>query len=503
MVHIYQFALRGVFVPVFLTAFAFGCVTDDSVGLSVDRDRRIVGYMLDISRYRVPTMETMKRQVDILAGLGYNHLQLYTEHTFAYKGHESVWREASPFTPDEIRELDSYCAERGIELVPNQNSFGHLERWLCHPDYNPLAEAPQGGLRWGKTQVLDRPASLCPTDPRSVEFVAGLYDQLLPCFRSKCVNVGGDETRELLEIGEVRIGRSAAAIREKGPHRVYLDFINRLHGLVTARKHTMMFWGDIILQKPELVGELPKDIIALDWGYEANHPFDRETAALKAAGVRFVTCPGTSTWGSILGRTDVMIANIDSAVENGERNGAMGAILTDWEMYPQSWICSLPAIVYFAHRMRGRRLSRMELASEIDRIAGGRVGASLLELGDVYRKVSDLNDWYVYDTSIRQLLILGEDYPWGRNGSTRDRFREALGTWRQARSKADLTECAQWVREDFAVIDLIEKAVEMRTEEPHKRNFRAVIEPEYRRLWLRQFRSGGLSGVLDTCFHSR
>ena len=181
----------------------------------------------------------------------------------------------------------------------------------------------------------------------------------------------------------------------------------------------------------------------------------------------------------------------------------MGAILTDWEMYPQSWICSLPAIVYFAHRMRGRRLSRMELASEIDRIAGGRVGASLLELGDVYRKVSDLNDWYVYDTSIRQLLILGEDYPWGQNGSTRDRFREALGAWRQARSKADLTECAQWIRDDFAVIDLIERAVEMRTEEPHKRNFRAVIEPEYRRLWLKQFRSGGLSGVLDTCFHSR
>ena len=503
MAHICQFVLRSAFVPVFLAAFTIGCANDGSVGLSVGKERRIVGYMLDVSRYRVPTMETMKRQVDILAGLGYNHLQLYTEHTFAYKGHESVWREASPFTPDEIRELDLYCAERGIELVPNQNSFGHLEKWLCHPDYNHLAEAPQGGVHWGKSQIEAFPSSLCPTDPESIEFISGLYDQLLPCFRSRYLNVGGDETRELLENGEVRIGRSAAAIREKGPHRVYLEFINKLHGLVSERKHTMMFWGDIILQKPELVEELPKDIIALDWGYEANHPFDRETAALKAAGVKFAVCPGTSTWGSILGRTDVMIANIDSAVENGEKNGAMGAILTDWEQYPQSWICSLPAIVYFSRRMQGRRLSRVELASEIDRIAGCRVGESLLDLGDVYRKVSTLNDWYVYDTSLRQLLVLGEDYPWGRNDSTRERFRAALEAWQLARAKMDLSGGELWVRDDVAVIDLIAKAVEMRIEEPHKKNFRAVIEPDYRRFWLRQYRPGGLSDVINVCFSSR
>ena len=181
---------------------------------SVAGTGKIVGYMLDVSRFRVPTMETVKRQVDILAELGYNHFQLYTEHTFAYPGHEDVWREASPFTPAEIRELDAYCADRGIELVPNQNSFGHLEHWLRHPAYNRLAEAPQGGTTCNGW-VCARPASLCPTDPASVAFVAGLYDALFPCFRSKYVNVGGDETMELLDDGKVRVGRSAAEIRAK------------------------------------------------------------------------------------------------------------------------------------------------------------------------------------------------------------------------------------------------------------------------------------------------
>ncbi len=464
--------------------------------------KKIVGYMLDISRFRVPTMETVKRQVDILADLGYNHFQLYTEHTFAYPGHEDVWREASPFTPAEIRELDAYCADRGIELVPNQNSFGHLEHWLKHPAYNHLAEAPQGGTKHGGW-VCSKPASLCPTDPESVTFVAGLYDALFPCFRSKFVNVGGDETMELLDDSEVRVGRSAAAIREKGAHRVYVEFLNKLHALVAERGHEMMFWGDIVLQKPEFVKDLPKDLIALDWGYEANHPFAKETATLREAGLRFIVCPGSSTWCTLLGRTDVMMANIDNAIENGEKNGAMGAMLTDWEQYPQPWSCSLPAIVYFAHRVRGEKLTEAELAAKVDSIVGCRAGASLLALGKVYQKVSPLKGGIIYSTSLRHLLALGEDYPWGKNKTTRETFRAALEAWKEARALADLEGGTWWIKEDFATIDLVEKAVRMRVEEPHKKNFTAIIEPEYRRLWLRQSRPGGLSGVISRLFHSR
>ena len=102
------------------------------------------GLMLDISRNRVPTMETLRQLVDALHALQYNELQLYTEHTFAYTGHETVWQNASPMTAEEIHELDDYCGLRGIELVPNQNSFGHMERWLRHDTYRPLAECPDG-----------------------------------------------------------------------------------------------------------------------------------------------------------------------------------------------------------------------------------------------------------------------------------------------------------------------------------------------------------------------
>lgn len=282
-----------------------------------------------------------------------------------------------------------------------------------------------------------------------------------------------------------------------------MEFLNKLHGLVTERGHEMMFFGDIVLQKPELVKDLPKDLIALDWGYEADHPFARETAALKKAGLRFVVCPGTSTWCALLGRTDVMMANIDNAIENGERNGAMGALLTDWEQFPQPWICSLPSIVYFAHRVRGEKLSEAQLVAAVDRIVGCRAGESLLALGKVYQKVSSVKGGGIYTTSFRHLLQLGEEFPWGRNGTSRETFRAALKAWKEARALADLEDGAWWVKDDFAVIDLIERAATMRIEEPHKKNFKAIIEPEYRRLWLRQSRPGGLSGVVDQLFHSR
>ena len=465
------------------------------------QDGLVQGYQLDISRCKVPTMSTLFRMVDFLASLGYNQFQLYTEHTFAYSKHETVWREASPMTPDEIRALDSYCAERGIELVPNQNSFGHLEHWLRHPEYNDLAEMPHGGAvvkRWGD-YVVAHPTSICPTDPRSVTFLAGLYDELLPCFRSRYVNVGCDETVEL-EDDECK-GRSATAIRDKGSSRVYLDFLLKIHELCAARKHIMMFWGDIILHKPELIPELPKDVICLDWGYEANHPFARDTAAFRTADRKFIVCPGTSAWGSLSGRVNNMMANVDGAVTNGFANGMSGLMVADWGDggHPNPWIVSVPAIVYAAHRMKGENLSRDRLADELDRLLNCRCGRGLLAYGDIYEKARGRMG---NSTELYHLLRRGKDYE-RAVGVTDETLEAALRQWRYAKSLLDLDSAPEWVKDDFAVLDLLYRAVELRIKEPGKKNFRAFFEPEYRRLWLKQNRVGGLSASLQELFGLR
>jgi hexosaminidase len=281
------------------------------------------GVMLDISRGRVPRLETLIGLVDQLADFKINEFQLYTEHTFAYRNYAPVWRDWGALTGGEIERLDAHCRRLGIELVPNQNSFGHLRWWLEYPPLKKLAEvaAPwpdEGGA------FLRYPSTLAPEHPGTLPFLRGLYDELLPHFRSDRFNVGCDETWDLGR------GQSRQLCEKIGKGRVYLRFLKKIHRELAARKKRMMFWGDIILRHPKLVSELPRDVIALNWGYEAGHPFGHEAKTFAAAKVPFYVCPGTSTWMTMIGRHDNAFANLREAAKAGRRHGAEGFLIADW-----------------------------------------------------------------------------------------------------------------------------------------------------------------------------
>lgn len=101
--------------------------------------------MIDISRNKIPQLETLYRIIDLISDLKFNQLQLYIEGSpFAYESFPQVWELETPLTGEEILLIDAYCRERYIELVPNQNSFGHMEHWLSRPEFNHLAEIPGG-----------------------------------------------------------------------------------------------------------------------------------------------------------------------------------------------------------------------------------------------------------------------------------------------------------------------------------------------------------------------
>ncbi len=285
-------------------------------------DFPVRGVMLDISRDKVPTMQTLMELVDQLAGWKINHLELYTEHTFAYRNHKAVWEKASPMTGEEILLLDKYCSDRFIDLVPNQNSFSHMARWLQHEEYAHLANTHNRfKTPWGYSEGR---VTLCPGDPGSIALIRDLYNELLPHFRSRYFNVGCDEAHDL------SCERSKEAAEKLGVGRVYLDFLLRIYQEVKKHGRTMLFWDDIILRHPELVPEVPKDAIALSWGYEADHPFKQNAATLRSSGLEFWTCPGTSSWNSISGRTTNCIGNLRSAAVEGHAAGATGYLNTDW-----------------------------------------------------------------------------------------------------------------------------------------------------------------------------
>lgn len=351
------------------------------------------GFLLDVSRNRVPRTEELLRLVDLLAALGYDQLQLYLEHAFAYEGHEVVWRGRDPLRPEEVGRLAAHGAEKGVELVPCQNSFGHFHRWLVHEPYRELAECPDGVEH--PFSPDPEPFSLCPTDPRSLELLEDLYAQLLPCFDARpaaadgppLFNTGLDET---LDLGR---GRSKELCEERGKTTVYLDFLRQVRDLVARHGRRMLFWGDVILEDPERVSEIPGDAVALLWGYEAGHPFGRGASILAGAGLDFWICPGTSSWNSFGGRIANLLANVRRAHRvagrPAEGQGAGGVLLTDWgdnghlQPPPVSW----PGLVAGAAARRGEPLGRDDLPDalvrQVPEMPDRRVAEALVELGEI------------------------------------------------------------------------------------------------------------------------
>ncbi len=343
------------------------------------------GVMLDISRCKVPSMKTLYRLIDQLAQMKINQLQLYTEHTFEFVQHPLIWADASPMTAGEMVELKAYCQERFIELVPNLNSFGHFERWLRYPEYHHLAECPNGFTHPLSNQHKKFGSTLKPSR-QSLAFLRELYDEYLPLFDSPYFNVGGDEPWELGQ------GWSRKKCGKLGTTGVYISFMAKIQKLVESSGKRMMFWGDIALKEPEMLQHLSRDLIALNWGYESNHPFKTECEQLAAQNIPFYVCPGTSSWNSIIGRISNARTNLSNAARNGLRYGAEGYLITDWgdQGHHQYLPFSYPGFLIGAcQSWNSRGSSRLDLEEGLNLtfLKGGTSCAAglLVELG----KVSD------------------------------------------------------------------------------------------------------------------
>lgn len=275
------------------------------------------GVMLDVSRGKVPLLATLTALVERLAALKINQLQLYIEHTFAFERHPLPGRDRSPLTPADILALDAHCRRHHVALVPNLQSFGHVHETLIHERYRPLAESD---FRGGWT--------LSPAVPEVYDYLAELYAEFLPCFSHRpFFNVDCDETWDLGK------GKSAPLVATHGLGRVYLDHLLKVHQLLEPYGCRMLFWGDILERHPELIPELPRDVVLLNWFYDAHGEEARylnRARPAQLAGLEHWVCPGTSAWLSFFFRKENARDNIAAWAAVARETGARGLLNTDW-----------------------------------------------------------------------------------------------------------------------------------------------------------------------------
>lgn len=273
-------------------------------------DFRYRGVMLDVSRGKVPTADAVRDLIDVCARIKLNVLMLYTEHTFRFRRHPEIGAGASPLDADTLRALDAYAAERHVELVPTLQSLGHMRHVLGLARYRHLAET-------------DRLWTLAPVDPGTYSLLADLYAEYLPNFRSGLFNANCDEP---FDLGK---GRSAERSRELGPGGLFLEHVRRVRDLARAHGKRTMIWADVAHQHPERIAEIDRDLVLLDWWYEAKGDFER-VKRFAENGIEFWVCPGTSTWNCLFPRVANAEANIAAYAEAGRRHGATGLLNTDW-----------------------------------------------------------------------------------------------------------------------------------------------------------------------------
>ncbi|HJZ81720.1 MAG TPA: family 20 glycosylhydrolase, partial [Pyrinomonadaceae bacterium] len=277
----------------------------------------------DISRGPVPTLDYIKRQIRTEACFKMNLHSFYMEHTFASESHPLIGPEGGSLTPVEIRELVTYARKYHVELVPEQQTFGHLHKALRLEKYAELAETPYGDV-------------LSPQQPGSYQLVADWYKELNELFPGQFFHIGEDET---FELGE---GQSREAAKAKGVGAIYFEHLNRVRDLLKPYHRRLMFWGDIALNHPDLIGNIPKDMIVMNWQYGARDDFGSSIKPFKDAGLEQFVCPGAHTWNQIFPNLEAATKNITNFVRDGQRAGATGMMNTTWDddgesLFEMSW----------------------------------------------------------------------------------------------------------------------------------------------------------------------
>lgn len=280
------------------------------------------GFYHDITRGKVPKLDTLKQLVDKLAYFKINSLQLYVEHAFEFKEYEGIVTSENQLNSAEMRELDDYCYENFIELVPSLSTFGHLYHLLQSDKYKHLCELENYEPK--EPWLIERMAhhTIDAYNPESFELIKSLIDQYIPHFRSNRFNICCDETFDLCN------GRN----KGKDKAEAYFYFLIQIIEYVQKCGKQVMMWGDILLNHPELFEKLPKDIVVLNWDYSAN-PYENRVQLIADMNQPQILCPGTSSWNYVMPDFETAKLNITCLAKFAKQYNSSGILNTNWGDY--------------------------------------------------------------------------------------------------------------------------------------------------------------------------
>jgi len=275
---------------------------------------KVRGFHLDL-RVQVMKMPALREFALQLSKNGFNALIMEWEASYPYEKHSVITGQYA-YSREEVKNFIDYCKSLNIDVIPLQQSFGHVEYILRHYRYKELREDQKDF-----SQVNPLKEAECKA------LFTDLFKDMIASHNSPYIHIGGDETYLLGHSEESK--KKVAAV---GKGRLYGDYIKMLCEVVISLGKRPVIWADIALNYPDALVGLPKETIFVDWnyGWALNRFGDHEQ----------LTKGGFEVWGSpsirshpdnyFLTEWRKHFENIRMFIPQAKDLGYQGMVMTSW-----------------------------------------------------------------------------------------------------------------------------------------------------------------------------
>jgi len=272
-------------------------------------------WMYDLAREQTPSPNQLRALCRLSLDNGYNAFGLYLEHRFRYPSEPWAAGKDS-LEPETVKLLEKEFPE--LRIIPFINLLGHMEGFLY----------TEGGQRFAEERF--RGMQACPSNPNFVEFAKNLVRDAATCFKSEIIHIGGDETKQLGACPKCKAkveGWNEEGL--DGKAMLYGEHFGPMADLVLSLGRRPGTWGDMFLEHPQALGQMPKQTLIFDWQYMGGC---LDTAPVfQKDGFEVVLCPTLHVYDAAWFHLLQSEQNVRLHARQAQQLKAHGVCLTTWE----------------------------------------------------------------------------------------------------------------------------------------------------------------------------
>lgn len=276
-------------------------------------DMKIRGISDDISRGQVSNLENFKRIISHIARYKMNTYMPYLEDMLEFEKYPSIGKGRGALTKREVSEIISFAKKNFVEVIPIFQTLGHYENILSQEEFLKYAEFPGA-------------ASLNVSNDETYTFLEDLLKEVFALFPSEYFHMGADES------WDVGLGKSKKLVGETNIAVVHANHYKKVYNICKKYNKKVMMYGDILLDHPEILSLIPKDITIVDWHYGAQAEYS-STRIIKDAGFNYLVSPSVWNFVSTFPVNSISLPNIKYIAKSGMENETLGMINSNWGDY--------------------------------------------------------------------------------------------------------------------------------------------------------------------------